>query len=449
MSLLRNLRLLRRNLAAGSVRRWALPLLFVMAGLLLGGCAARQSGPAVTTLRWVVDPNPTRQDQIAGFEKTHPDIRINLDPDAGSQKILTQLAGGVYPDLFAVYDPATIRVFARKGVLMDLGPLMKKNGMSVSQFWPQLKPYMMHGGKVCGLPDNCGPFVVFYNRRLFREAGVPMPRPDWTWDDLLSAAKRLTRRDSRGRIVQFGIGYVDPWVMLPQWSARRYSPDGKRCLMDTPECRQAVRFWSSFRLQEHVSPSPTEEQSLSGLGGWGGAGNLFKAERVAMQVTGRWMCIEYRKNKGLDWDVAPVPQHGKVRATLLASKVYAIPKGCRHPEAAFAFLKYLVGRQDELLVASSGDGIPSVRKYAASREFLFNPSYPRERSNQVYLDGMEWARPPEMSPYISELDAMAIFNEEMDLMWQCRQTPDQACERIAWRTNAIIRRNISNPNLLD
>ena len=71
----------------------------------------------------MVDPNPVRSDQIAGFERQQDRIRVSVDPDAGSQKVLTQLAGRIYPDLFAIYDPASIRLFAKKGVLMDLGPL--------------------------------------------------------------------------------------------------------------------------------------------------------------------------------------------------------------------------------------------------------------------------------------------------------------------------------------
>lgn len=421
----------------------------IIGGLLVfSGCSSKKlDGPV--TIRWVVDPNPARKDQIALFERLHPHIRVNLDPDAGSQKVLTQLAGRVYPDLFAIYDPATISVFARKGVLVDLGPLMKANGISIKDFWPQLAPYITRQGKVCGLPENCGPYVLFYNKRLFREAGVPPPHKGWTWDDLLAAARRLTIKDQNGRTVQFGIGYIEPWIIFWQYGAHYYSPDGKKCVMDSPECKAAARYWASYRLTEHVTPTSSEEQGLSGLGTWGGAAALFKSERVAMQIQGRWLCAEYRKNKDLDWDVAPVPQRGAIKATLFASKSYAIPKGCKNTKKAFIFLKHLLGQQNQVLVAATGDGIPSIRKNAFSKEFLYNPRFPNERNNRVHLDEMQYARSPELSPYISELDATAIFNEEMDMMWQRRQSPEEACTRIARRVTSIIRRNIANPNLLD
>ncbi|MCC6483395.1 MAG: sugar ABC transporter substrate-binding protein [Armatimonadetes bacterium] len=419
-----------------------------LALVLFNGCAQR---PATDTLqiRWVADPNPVRLKQIAGFERDNPRVKVNLDPDAGSQKVLTQLAGGIYPDLFAIYDPASIQVFAKKGVLEDLRPLMKRYGIEESEFWPQLKPYMEHQGIICGLPDNCGPYVVFYNRRLFREAGVAPPEEGWTWDDLMDKARKLTQRDKRGRITRFGIGYIEPWILFWQYGGRMFSPDGKRCVIDSPQCKAAARYWASFRLTEHVTPTASEEQSLAALGSWGGAGNLFKAERLAMYVAGRWMSIEYRKNKNLEWDVAPVPRHGQARDTLLASKVYAIPKGCKNKEEAFKFLRHLISKEGELLVASTGDGIPSIRRFAETQQFLFNPEFPSERNNQVWLDEMKYARPPELSPYVSNLDTQTIFDEEMDVMWQGGQSPEKACENIARRVTALIRRNIANPNLMD
>jgi len=62
---------------------------------------------------------------------------------------------------------------------------------------------------------------------------------------------------------------------------------------------------------------------------------------------------------------------------------------------------------------------------------------------------MKYARVQEYSPYISNLDVASVLSEEFDLMWVGKQSADQACDRAARRINAIIKRNIANPNLLD
>jgi len=433
-----------------------IPTIACLAALLalLIGCSAPRDDEKV--LRWVVDPNPIRAEQIKLFIHKYPDVRIINDPDAGPQRILTQLAGGVPPDVFAIYSPQSAGLFARKDVLEDLRPWVKRYGVDMNMFWPQLDGYIYENGdrkngRILGFPDNCGTYMLFYNRRLFREAGVAEPKDAWTWEEFTDAAKRLTRRDRSGRLVQFG-AVLPPAYLLEmfvwQMGGSWFSPDGTACTCNTPEAKHAFEWWASLRRTHHVAPSVSEEQSLAPLGGWGGSQNLFKAEKAAMIITGRWLSIEFRKNKDLDWDIAPVP-YGRYRRGMLESKIYAIPRSARHKELSFAFLQHLVSPEDEMLVADYGDGIPSVQAYCHTKRFLFNPDYPRERRNALYLSEMQCARVKQQSPWVQQLDADTIREEECDRIWQGDVTPSQAADNIARRINAIIRRNRANPNLMD
>jgi multiple sugar transport system substrate-binding protein len=439
------------NLFKSAVPLRLLPLLLTV---LLWGCARR--GPEPPAIRWVVDPSSIRPEQIRLFNLKHPDIQVNNDPDAGPQRVLTQLAGGVPPDVFAIYSPQSAAMFARKDVLEDLRPWVKRYGVNMNAFWPQLDGYIYENGdrkkgRILGFPDNCGAYVLFYNRRLFREAGVPEPDRAWTWDEFTEAAKRLTKRDADGRIVQFGtvlppayLLEMFAWQMGGSW----YNADGTRCMTDTPEAKAAFEWWASLRQKYHVAPSNMEEQSLAPLGGWGGSQNLFKAEKAAMIITGRWLSIEWRKNKELDWDVAPVP-YGRYRRGMLESKIYAIPRDCKQKALAFLYLRHLISPEDEQLVADYGDGIPSVRAYCYTPQFLFNPQYPNERRNRLYLDEMNYASLKQQSRWVQQLDVDTIRDAECDRIWQNEITPSQAAENIARRINAIIRRNRANPNLMD
>ena len=409
--------------------------------------------PGQTVIRWVVDPNPIRKEQIKLFEARHPGIKVINDPGAEAQRLLTQLAGNVPPDVMALYDPQTIRLFAKNDVLLDLGPYVEKFKLPVKSLYPQLKPYIYYRGRIVGIPENCGPYVLFYNRKLFREAGIPYPKPGWTWEECLRAAKRLTRYrivNNRKVPVQKGL-YVsngDWWFFIWMYGGRLFSPDGKRCLMDSEKVKKGIRFWASLRLKHHVMPTTSEAQSMAPTGAWGSDALLFRESKVAMTVSGRWLAIQYREQKDLDWDVTSVP-HGPNRVTLLASKCYSIPKICRNKEAAITFIRHLLGKENQLLVANYGDGIPSMNTPEITKAFLFNPDYPNERNNKLHLDEMRYARVQELSPYINNLDVNAIMSVELDRMWLGEQTPDQACDRIAQRINAVIRRNLANPNFLD
>ena len=406
-----------------------------------------------TVIRWVVDPNPIRKEQIKLFERTYPGIEVINDTGAEAQRLLTQLAGDVPPDVMALYDPQSIRLFAKNDVLLDLGPYVEKYDLPVDRLYGALKPYVYYKGKVVGIPENCGPYVLFYNKKLFREAGVPYPKPGWTWDQCLSAAKKLTKYKIQNRRkvpIQKGL-YVansDWWFFIWMHGGRLFTKDGKTCLMNSREVKKGVRFWADLRLKHHVMPTTSEAQSMAPTGAWGSDALLFRESMIAMTISGRWMSIQYREQKDLQWDVVSVP-HGPVRVTLLASKCYSIPKTCRSKKAALTFIKHLLGKQNQLLVANYGDGIPSLDDPEISAAFRYNAEYPDEKNNQVHLDEMKYARVQEYSPYINNLDVNAIMGVELDKMWLQEQTPGQACDTIARRINAIIRRTMANPKLLD
>lgn len=432
--------------------------IIVAAGLIvaLGAYLVATANPTAkgkTVIRWVVDPNPIRKEQIKLFEATHRGIHVINDPGAESQRLLTQLAGGVPPDVMALYDPQTIRLFAKNNVLLDLRPYVKKYDLPVDRLYPSLKPYIYYRGQIVGIPENCGPYVVFYNKKLFREAGLPYPKAGWTWDECLAAAKKLTKYkivSGRKVPVQKGL-YVnnsDWWFFVWMYGGHLFTPDGKTCVMNSPEVKKGVHYWADLRLKHHVMPTTSEAQSMAPTGAWGSDALLFRESRVAMVISGRWLCIQYREQKDLDWDVTSVP-HGPNRVTLLASKCYSVPKTCRNKAAALTFIKHLLGMKNQLLVANYGDGIPSLDDPEIAKAFRYNPQYPNERNNQLHLDEMKYARVQEYSPYINNLDVSAIMGVELDKMWLGQQSPDQACDEIARRVNAIIRRNLANPNFLD
>lgn len=406
-----------------------------------------------TVIRWCVDPNPIRKEQVKLFEREHPTIDVIDDPGADAQRLLTQLAGDVPPDVMALYDPQSIRLFAKNNVLLDLTPYVEKYRIPVDKLYPSLDPYVRFQGKIVGIPENCGPFVLFYNRRLFREAGLPYPKPGWTWDECLAAARKLTKyKDENGRRIpaQKGlyVGNDNWWFFIWMYGGHLFSPDGKQCVMNSPQVKKGVRYWADLRLKYHVMPTTSEAQSMAPTGAWGSDALLFRSSMVAMTVAGRWLAIQYREQKDLDWDVVSVP-HGPNRVTLLASKAYAIPRTARHREAALTFIAHLLGKDNQLLVANYGDGIPTSTDPAIIKAFAYNPEYPNEKNNRVHIDEMKYARVQEFSPYINNLDVYAIMAEELDGMWLGQQSADAACDAISDRINAIIRRNIANPNFLD
>ncbi|MCE5197722.1 sugar ABC transporter substrate-binding protein [bacterium] len=405
-----------------------------------------------TIIRWAVDAHPIRKVTIALFEKRNPKIEVMNDPDASQQRLLTQIAGGIAPDVMAMYTAEQLRMFAQNDLLLDLRPYVKKMHIPVDDLYPGLAPMVYYKDKIVAIPENCGTYNLFYNKKLFRQAGVPYPKPDWTWQDCLEAAKKLTKYkvvNGRKVPIQKGILVPDAWwpCFVWSWGGNVFSKDHKHCLLNTDEAKQGIRFLADLRLKYHVAPSSSEAQSMAPTGDYGGDMLLFKQEKVAMVMIGRFMITQYRLQKDLDWDVAYLPR-GPVHVNIFGGKSYAIPKSSAHKEAAVKFVLHILSKENQLLIANYGDGLPTRRNKEIVKGFLYNPQYPKEKNNQIYVDELKYGRPAEDSPFINGTDFSSIADFEFGRMWLGEQTPEQACDKIAKRADEVIRRNLANPNFL-
>ncbi len=430
-------------------RIFVLAGILVIVGMIIGpGCSRKkpEETAKVITLRWVTDSNPARKEQIALFEKTYPGIKINWDwASRGLQKVLTQMAGGAAPDLFDIGALDSFITLAKKGVMLDVTPYCKKYNVDMEDFWPQCKLWMYYEGKVYAFPTNAADFVLFYNKKLFDEAGIGYPDGTWAWEDLLDAAKKLTRIGPvTKRHTRFGIllqNAFDIPSLIWQNGGRKYTPDGKRCIINSPEAKEALRFIYDLRFKYHVMPSPSEAGQIGGQRAFGNVMDIFGSEQIAMCSYGRWGVIALRKIKDLDWDIAPLPKR-KEKATFFVTRVAAISKTCKHPEEAFKFLLFLRSKEYNELISHSGDSLPACMSIAKSDIFLYDPAYPKEKNNQIYLDEMEYARNIEISPYVPEFEVGRIEGREYDLMWNKIQTPEETLDNIAKKVNGLIDENL-------
>ncbi len=413
------------------------------------GLTLHPKRPGVTTIRWVVGSTPIRAQTIKYFESLNPDIKVINDVDAGMQRILTQLAGNVPPDIFTAYDVEAFRTFYRYGQLTDLTPYIKKYNIPIDDFFPSLMDYLFIDGKLVGITENQSTLSLFYNKTLFDRAGLAYPDSTWTWEDMKKAARKLTLYKDYGNrklSVQKGLMvFEDCHFFVWMFGGHIYSQDGKKCLINSPEAKRGMREWEALRMKDKVVPSPSEIMNLDAFGGEGGDRMLFGKNKIGMFIGGRDYVTYFREYyKDLEFGIARLPK-SPCPNNILLSKSYCIPKGSKHKAEAVRFLVHLLGEANQNLVSDYGDGVPSINTEPIIKNFLYNPDYPKETENQNVLDDLKEARPLEISPYISSTDFRQISNYEIGNVWLGRQTMDEACDRIAKRVDDIIVRNINNP----
>ncbi len=393
-----------------------------------------------TELVWISDDNPVRREQVELFNKLYPQYRLRLDPlNAGMEKTIVQCLAGVGPDLFACYFGFQRMAFVRSGVALNVADAWAERGMDLDAVWPCTLPLFVHDGRPYGHPGNAYAPAVWYNKTLFEEAGIPYPTPDWTWDDLIAIGKQLTIRGERGRPRQLGLimARADwPSVFLAQWGGRMYTPEGTRCILDSPEAIAGLQFCLDLMHKHHLMPNLHEEATIATAGGWGGEVGLspitlFGAGRAAMAIGGRWWLCALRAEDygGLRLGAVTLP-HGLYDRLFGWGRATLVNANAKNLEGALCFLEYLHGPDWNLLINRQADSLGPVMRYhygEYEEAFLYNPEHPEEDYNAVWRAALEQAEPMEVSPYVNGVTVDRILmREETDKVWSDLKTAEEA-----------------------
>lgn len=269
------------------------------------------------------------------------------------QRMLVATAGGDPPDVAGLFD-YVVAQFADQGALMPLDDLVREYGIDASAFKPIWWRIGTYDGRLYALPSTPYTIALYYNRRLFREAGLDPDRPPRTTAELNEYARKLTLFEpdasGRPRITQLGFtsspGMLGWWHWI--WAEFFGDPlwDGKRFTINTPE-GNAMADWIRDRRDALGNDAVLKFEGAAGA--IEGAQNPFLSERLAMVFQGPWMSNWIGKyTPNLDYAVAPFPSSTSDRHYAFASTdVFVIPAGAKRPREAMVFLTYML-RQDVL-----------------------------------------------------------------------------------------------------
>jgi multiple sugar transport system substrate-binding protein len=424
--------------------------------LALASVAIWQSQPKLaqegkTPLVWVSDDNPDRKQQVALFNELHEQSQLRLDPaNTGVEKVIVQSIAGVGPDLFDVYSPGDLRAYVMSGVAWDVTDELKQRGVDVvNDAWPLAQASAVFQGRVYGVPTNIATNAIWIHKDLFEKEGIPIPNRPWTWNEFIEIAKKLTKRDARGRPQQFGF-LADSWQwqhVLATYGARIYSEDGTRCTIDSPQAVQALTLWRDLMYKHRVMPSPNEEAGMATQGGWGsGTITLFLAKRGAMAMGGRWWLTQLRKTQGLQLAAVESP-HGSVRRWTGGGRSTLINRNNPNRYRALEFLVYLSAPAYNKLLNEQADGSSGMKQYAAP-EYDTNPKFPNEDFHRTWAESLALAVPGQVSPFVNPKTADRLIGRQTDLIRIGQKDPASALRDAARDVNDEIQREIARDPIL-
>jgi len=247
---------------------------------------------------------------VADFQKENPDIKVNAIyagnySDARVKALAAQQSGE--PAQTSVLFSIDIYELLEQGLIVAFDDVVKTADEKawLEGFYPALMENGKYQGKTYGIPFQRSTIVMYYNKDAFRAAGLDPESPPATWEELVSAGKKLTKRDGKS-VDQWGA--MIPSTGYPYWMFGALTMqngqvlmngDGNQTYFNAPATVEALEFWKDLGDKHGIMPSGTIE--------WGTLRQNFLEGKTAIMwhSTGNLTTV---KNKAkFDFGVAMLP----------------------------------------------------------------------------------------------------------------------------------------------
>lgn len=374
---------------------------------------------------------------IAKWQAAHPEILVRLEhtPYRGYvDKLLTRIAGRAAPDVICTEVDLFV-TFQSKNVLLDIMPYVKSDPtISIKDFYPEIIGRFTVDGKLYAIPRDTAPFAcVYYNKKLFDEAGLAYPTDDWDVNDMLEKARKLTKVDPDGRVTQYGF-YAWAWQNFVYAFGGSLVDDVRkptRCALDSKGSVEGLQFYADLINKYGVHPSSTAMTNMAM-----GVQGMFMTGRLAMFSSGIWETPGLRKMDNFDWDIVIFPKGpGGVRGFGTGGSGYCILKSTAHPKEAYEVVKALTGRDAEALLAETGLAQPAIMAVAESSHWLGGNLPPKNR--KMLNAAMKYVIYSPFSPAWREAQELYI-NPELDLAFNGKKTARSAVDAFIAKVNRLL-----------
>jgi multiple sugar transport system substrate-binding protein len=366
------------------MRRVAIALVAVasmmgVAAVAMGSVQAKK-GPTQITIwvGWSARELSVFKSLVAEYDKAHPEVTVKVVGSMNDDKIIAALHSGDVPDVMSSFTSANVGNYCSSGGWIDLAPLLKKSHLSASVFPKTSQYYTQYKGKRCALPLLADTYGLYYNKTLFKKAGIKSPPK--TMSELVADAKKLTVKDAKGNLKVVGydpfFGFMsgnmpDMEQYAPLYGAKYVDSKDHSILSKDPQWAKFLKWQKAFidwyGYDKLVKFNATTSDEFS-------ASNAFEIGKVAMMGDGEWrVAFIAAEHPTLNYGTAPMPVDnahpelygaGDVNGTIIG-----IPKGVKHLDQAWDLLKYLTFNTHFLAQFSNGiRNVPTTKASLTSKE---------------------------------------------------------------------------------
>ncbi|MFW6598410.1 ABC transporter substrate-binding protein [Propionibacteriaceae bacterium Y2011] len=325
------------------------------AGEPRGSGGSEGSGTTPQTLMCWGNP-----DQVKLFEKTlakfteESGIEVTVQSVPGGEyfkKINSMTMSNSLPDVFwADNNSGVVAPMAANGKLYDWTSMLDNPpdgaGLDRADFGPGYLDLFTVDGKVIGMPQEVNTNGIYYNKRLLTEAGVTLPTPEWTWDDLFAAAEKLTVSEG-GKVsrygLQTGLTSINDAFGASMYSVSNGGPGlagdasttfrGVTAIEASAQFREgAQRFVDSVQAGGMNGPDFSTENTIA----------TFMNGELPLMYGGQWFTGFFSKKLVDDWGFVTMPKGSNGSVAILQGNAFCSPADLKDPLATWKMIHYML-----------------------------------------------------------------------------------------------------------
>jgi sn-glycerol 3-phosphate transport system substrate-binding protein len=376
----------------------------------------------------------------ADFEKDNPGIKLKPIYSGSYQesiaKALTAVKAGD-PPVTSILLSTDMYTLIDEDAIVPFDDLLKTpdDKAWLKSFYPAFMENSQTGGKTWGIPFQRSTIVLYWNKEMFKEAGLDPNRPPQNWQEQLQYAQKLTKRDASGNVTQWGLQI--PSSGFPYWlfqalaiqnGVNLMNEGGTQTFYDRPEVIQALGYWVDLARRHKVHPE--------GIVEWGTTPRDFFERKMAMMWTTTGNLTNVKNNAKFDFGVAMLPA-GKQRGSPTGGGNFYLFKKTtpQQREAAMKFIKWVTQPERAakwgidtgyVAVSPAAFETPVMKKYVSD----FPPA-------AVARDQLPFAK-AELSTHDNQRVTKAL-NDGLQAALTGTKTPDQAMRDAQREAERLLR----------
>jgi multiple sugar transport system substrate-binding protein len=382
------------------------------------------------------------------FMRQNPDIvveSLTMGQNDIHTKISMAITGNQAPDLFV---RKGLPEYASQGLLLSLDSYFAQAGISKETFQPGFWDIITWKGVPYGMPTQASVPLLYYNKNMFKEAGLDPNRPPRTWDEIFEYNRKLTKYDDQGNIVQAGIDFRNLWwndFYMFHYGAKSIYDEKSHTWLKPKEAYQYLEDVQALRDEygaEKLNKLHAEDDVWPGL---------FNNHKVAMALQGEWFDYRYKLNEAID-DFGAVLWPSKQSVmdkkggpmVYMEADVAMIPVNAPHPDAAFKFLAFFCGKDGQKLMHTGAQGSGRASALKSFGEFIDKSTNPfinaHYEAMQIPLERkFQFPKSPVIEYYRTQMTALFeelfVNNGDADKLYDQYMQRVQDAEDKFWVAN--------------